>query len=155
MNNDISFEIDDKFRRVRQALMHMPIAEGISHSEFGLMNVINDNMTPDGITVSRIASIMDITPPAVSRTLRSLDEKGYIERRINVLNRRSTIVTITESGMKILSSAQDNMLGMMSFISERMGNEQVTEFNRLFGDVLDYMAEFIKHKEEIADDKNT
>ena len=131
--------------------MQMPVSQGISHSEFGLMNVISDHITADGITVSQIAEAMDITLPAVSRTLKTLDEKGFIERRTNVLNRRSTIVTLTEKGEKILNSAQKNMLSMMGFVEEQMGEERVSEFNLLFGEVLEHMAEYIKQKEESDD----
>lgn len=154
MSSNVSFEIDDKFRKVRQLIFQMPISDGISHSEFGLMNVISDNITPDGVTVSQIAEAMDITPPAVSRTLKVLDEKGLIERRTNVLNRRSTIVTLTEKGEKILNSAKKNMLSMMDFVKKQMGEERVGEFNCLFGEVLEHMAEYIKQKEE-SDDQNT
>ena len=151
MSSNVSFEIDEKFRKMRQMMMQMPVAEGISHSEFGMMNVISEHITPDGITVSQIAEVMDITPPAVSRTLKSLDEKGFIERRINVLNRRSTIVALTEKGEKILNSAQKNMLSMMGFVEKQMGEERVSDFNLLFGEVLEHMAEYIKHKEETDD----
>ncbi len=151
MSSNLSFEIDDKLRRVKQLIMQMPVSKEISHSEFGLMNVINEYITPDGITVSQIAEVMDITPPAVSRTLKALDEKGFIERRTNVLNRRSTIVTLTEKGEQILSSAQKNMLSMMSFVGKQMGEERVSEFNLLFGEVLEHMAEYIKQREESDD----
>lgn len=148
MNNGINFQIDEKFRRVRQIMTQMPVSDGISHSEFALMNIIFDNSTDDGITVSRIAEIMDITPPAVSRTLKSLDGKGLIKRSANVLNRRSTMVALTENGKKVLNLAQENLLGLMDYIREKMGSERVNEFNVLFGEVLEYMAEYVTNTKE-------
>lgn len=148
MNNGANFEIDEKFRRIRQLMTQMPVSDGISHSEFALMNIIFDNSTGDGITVSQIAEIMNITPPAVSRTLKSLDGKGLIERRANVLNRRSTIVLLTEKGVGVLNFAQENMLKMMTYVSNKMGSERVNEFNVLFGEMLKFMVDYINQKKE-------
>lgn len=137
---------------MRQLMMQMPIDERISHGEFGLMNIIKDNGSPDGITVSQIAAELEVTPPAVSRTLKSLDEKGFIERRVNMLNRRSTIVILTEKGEEILDNAQKNMLSLISFIKEKMGTERVNEFNVLYGEMLEYMCQYVNQKEGKTDD---
>lgn len=155
MNSDINFEIDEKFRRMRQIMMQMPIDNGISHGEFGLMNIIYDNGSDDGITVSQIASALEVTPPAVSRTLKSLDERGLIERRINALNRRSTIVRLTEQGIGILNSAHEGMLKMVAEINRKMGEERVKEFNLLFGEILEIMSDYVKKKEDKSNDQNS
>ncbi len=155
MNSDINFEIDEKFRRMRQLMMQMPIDNGISHGEFGLMNIIYDNGSDDGITVSQIASALEVTPPAVSRTLKSLDERGLIERRINALNRRSTIVRLTEQGIGILNSAHEGMLKMVAEINRKMGEERVKEFNLLFGEILEIMSDYVNKKEDKSNDQNS
>lgn len=155
MNSDINFEIDEKFRRMRQIMMQMPIDNGISHGEFGLMNIIYDNGSDDGITVSQIASALEVTPPAVSRTLKSLDERGLIERRINALNRRSTIVRLTEQGIGILNSAHEGMLKMVAEINRKMGEERVKEFNLLFGEILEIMSDYVNKKEDKSNDQNS
>lgn len=152
MSSNLNFEIIEKFNRMRQLMMQMPIDDCISHGEFGMMNIIKENSSPDGITVSQIAAKLEITTPAVSRTLKSLDEKGFIERRVNMLNRRSTIVRLTEKGEKILDNAQKNMLSLISFIKEKMGTERVNEFNVLYGEMLEYMCRYVNQKEDKTDD---
>ena len=88
------FELAEKFHRMRQLMVHLPSKLGVSHSEFCTMNIISENNTEDGISVSHIAAALEVTPPAVSRMLKSLEERGLIERRVNAFNRRSTMVRL-------------------------------------------------------------
>lgn len=48
--------------------------------------------------VADIAAQMGVSVPAVSRTLRSLQEKGWIERNVDEADRRSVRVTATPAG---------------------------------------------------------
>ena len=47
---------------------------------------------------SDIAKRLGITAPAVSKMLRSMEEKGYVERRVDEKDRRNTRVSITPDG---------------------------------------------------------
>ena len=53
---------------------------------------------PDSCTVSMIAKKMQIPQPAVSRTLRSLENGGYLQREVCRSDRRNTYVSLTDAG---------------------------------------------------------
>ncbi|MDE5859563.1 MAG: MarR family transcriptional regulator, partial [Oscillospiraceae bacterium] len=71
MEKEDKYKLVEQFRRMRQLMNTIPLKTGISHSEFCMMNIIMDGK--DGITVSEIASELDVTLPAVSRSLKSLE----------------------------------------------------------------------------------
>lgn len=52
------------------------------------------------ITSSELAAKTKTLPPAVSRTLRGLEEKGYVERSVDKKDRRNTYISLTEKGWK-------------------------------------------------------
>ncbi len=148
------FELAEKFHRMRQLMVHLPSKLGVSHSEFCTMNIISENNTEDGISVSHIAAALEVTPPAVSRMLKSLEERGLIERRVNAFNRRSTMVRLTENGERLLDTAHKRFIGLMEHISKKMGEEHLRKFNFLYNELLNIMSEYIYDKEDRSDDKN-
>jgi len=56
------------------------------------------------LTVSELTAKLKAKGPAVSRTLKTLEDKGYIERDVNKADRRNTYVKLTASGEQIMSS---------------------------------------------------
>lgn len=142
------FELAEKFHRMRQLMIHLPSKLGVSHSEFCTMNIICENKAEDGISVSKIAAALEVTPPAVSRMLKTLEERGLIERRVNAFNRRSTMVMLTENGEKLLDTAHASFIGLMKCIAEKMGEERLREFNVLYDEILNIMSEYIYDRED-------
>ncbi len=55
------------------------------------------------ITVVQAAAQLGVSAPAVSRTLRNLEGKGYIIREINPEDRRSVRISVTESGISAMT----------------------------------------------------
>ena len=55
------------------------------------------------ITVVQAAAQLGVSAPAVSRTLKNLENKGYIVRTINPVDRRSVYITVTKDGISALT----------------------------------------------------
>ena len=145
------YAIVEQFRRMRQFMNSMPFKTGISHSEFCLLNIILDGK--DGITVSEIASELDVTPPAVSRSLKSLDSRGLVIRETDLLNRRNTMVRLTESGLDFLEKSRKQMDGLMEYVTEKMGMERKKQLYELLAEMSAIIENYVKG--ENADDKNS
>lgn len=97
-------ELTDRERAVMQAMDRMrriqigQIYPQLSAGEEHLLSVI---ITKDeGMTVSALAEEMKMPMSAVSRMMRSMEERDLIERRIQPQDRRSIIVTVTEKGRR-------------------------------------------------------
>ncbi len=149
-----NFNLARKFYRVRLIMTQLSSKMGIPQSEFVLMHVIAENNSPGGISVSQIAAALEVSPPAVSRTLKSLESRGLTEQHVNVLNRRSSAVKLTDKGKDFLYTAHENLIGMMDHIRVKMGRERVNEFNTLFEEILNLMFEYVNDEEVCSDDKN-
>lgn len=147
------YAIVEQFRRMRQFMNSVPLKTGISHSEFCLLNIIMDGK--DGITVSEIAAELDVTPPAVSRSLKSLESRGLILRETNLLNRRNTMVRLTESGLDFLQTSRRQMDNLMEYVTEKMGTERKKQLYLLLTEMTEIIEQYVNEKGENADDKNS
>lgn len=72
----------------------------LSRQEYMVMFVIagQRKTNPEGSTVSMVTQKMHVPQPAVSRTLRGLENYGYICREVCRTDRRNTYVTLTAAG---------------------------------------------------------
>ena len=85
------------------------VITGMTPSEFSVLCCAEQFPRKHGGTaasVADIAALMGVSVPAVSRTLRSLQGRGWIERTIDEDDRRSVRVSITPAGREKLL---DNM----------------------------------------------
>ncbi len=103
--------------------------------------------------VSDLVEDLNASPQFISKTLRTLETKGYCQRVTDPANRRSTLVLLTEEGMNLLQSAQTRIFRFAEIVAERMGKEDMEEFIRLnhkcFDIVQDIASEFQKEKEDM------
>ncbi len=87
----------------RYGKVNMGIRLGnITHGEFITLQMVHRYMKnhPDehGIGVSELARCSYMSPPAMSRTLKSVEEKGLAVRMVDKKNRRKTYVCLTDEG---------------------------------------------------------
>lgn len=69
----------------------------IQHAEFSLLKILNEIK---GGSQTQIAVLLGKERAAISRTIISLEQKGYIDRQ--PLDGKSNYVTLTEKGSKIM-----------------------------------------------------
>ena len=77
--------------------------EGISMSEMSLMYCAQSYADSGAaLTVNEAAAELSVSVPAVSRTLKTLSERGLLERRTDDSDRRSIRIFTTEKGSALL-----------------------------------------------------
>lgn len=153
MQTDDKYKLVEQFRRMRQFMNAVPLKMCISHSEFCLLNIIMDGK--EDITVSEIAAELGVTPPAVSRSLKSLESRGLIKRETNLINRRNTMVRLTEAGREFLEASRRQMDAVMEHVSEKMGEERKIQLYELLKEMTEIIEQYVNEKGENADDKDT
>ena len=121
------------------------LIEGLSHNEIGTLEMIGRFMAncPEakGIFVTDLAKCRGSSSPAVSRTLRSLEEKGYIDRKTDTNDRRNTYVFLTKEGEKKRAEIAKNMEAFGAGVMARMGTEKTEQLVRLWGELEDIVIE--------------
>ena len=101
---------------------------GLSSSEFTVMGAILQMGENGRITTSELAAKTRMLPPAVSRTLRGLEEKGYVERTVDKKDRRNTYVSLTENGWKKGEEVRSRMHDFGHSVMAQLKEEDVDQF---------------------------
>lgn len=139
----------DRFRRIKQLLDSIPLRSGLSHSEFCVMNIIEER---DGITVSEIAAELGVSPPAVSRSLKLMERRTLITRETNINNRRNTIVRLTANGRETLELTRKQFDEIAEFIDLEMGGERKKQLYRLITEIGEIIEKYVNTKGDNTDD---
>ncbi len=122
----------------------------LSKSEYCMLIAIeNANQKKGGITISEIADHLQVLTPAVSRSLRSLEEKELVERMIRKDDRRNTYVVLTEKGTQVLQRAKDNVYDFMESVIRQMDEKEIRQLIDSLNHVYQISeAEIEKRKEK-------
>ena len=93
-----------------------------------------------GAAISDLQKKMEISPPALSRLLRGMEEKGLCVRSIDPKDRRSSYVSLTEAGQERRDQGHGIMEVFVQRVVDRMGEDRSRELIeqwKRFGDVLE------------------
>lgn len=125
--------------------------EEISHQEFFVLETIDTFMAKHtdlpGIYVSSLAKQQRASAPGVSRTLKSLEEKGLIEREVDTNDRRNVYVRMTSLGQQTKDGITQELNDFASCVIERMGVEQSAELVLLWTTLSDIMQDEIQQRQ--------
>ena len=114
-----------RFRR----LQCMNLDEHMSRLEFMALEALRQHLDAhpqgEGMYVSALAGVSDVSMPAVSRALRSLEAKGWIERHVDRADRRNTYISLTPIGEAARADARERFLAFMGQVFDEMGEDNI------------------------------
>ena len=114
---------------------------GISEIEFKTMSAISRISMSGDVKVSDIARYLELSAPAVSRTMKSLEEKEYIERQTDKQDRRNTFVKLTKKGEEQQKAWMKSFEEFSEAIFARLGDEKSNQ-------LLEDLEAFVKASKE-------
>ncbi len=94
--------------------------------------IIRQNGQDGAVPVSALPDCLRMLAPAVSRTLRQLEENGLVERIPDPGDHRKALVRLTNKGEAIRLKAEDRMREYMHRVIDRVGEET---FARMLDDL--------------------
>ncbi|MBN2526468.1 MAG: MarR family transcriptional regulator [Deltaproteobacteria bacterium] len=110
MSNDTSTQIIEQLRRIarkKSELEKAPHEYGtgilMQHAEMYLVEILGQN---EGMSVTRIAGIMQITKGAVSQTLKKLESKKLVQKFPDPVNASRTLLYLSSEGKRVLRAHQ-------------------------------------------------
>ncbi len=89
----------------------------------------------DGLRQEQIVEQIDISKPAVSRAVRSLEEKGYVARRKDPDDRRASQVLLTAKAREIGPQIEQVYKDVFAIATQAASEEEIEHFVVLFGRV--------------------
>lgn len=145
---DTDTNIRDKLIRVmhrmRRETVHIADALDPSPGEFmALMRVLKCGGGPE-LSVSDIQGGLNVSKPAVSQILNTLEKKKLILRSIDASDRRKISVTLTQDGERTLERAKLTIDSRMDEFIERFGRDDALELIRL-ADKLFYVLDEMRN----------
>ena len=136
----------------------------LNKGEFVLMNGIYHVQkkigSEHGVKMSDLAEYTHALPPAVSRSIKALEQKGYVRRFVDQNDRRNTLVEITESGQEVLQESNDIMDEFIHRVFEKTDKEEMARLVRyiyqqynLAKDELEKIRESQKKEKKATDEE--
>lgn len=90
-----------------------------------------DGHCNNGVNVTSLSEVLGVSTPAVSRILRGLEEKGFIQRITNKRNRRETYISLTDNGREIYFRDRELASSLYKTVEKKLGQDQIKELVRL------------------------
>ncbi len=90
-------------------------------------------------TPSKLAEYTDFTPARLSAIIKSLQAKGYLVRQQDELDKRCSIIEITEKGTENSKKIKEAAIRNSLDIIEKLGEKDSLEFLRLMKKLFDIM----------------
>lgn len=124
------FAIIQSFRRMNISAMFPDISRG----EFSLLKMIQRcGLLGGEENAARVADVVKeskLPPPAISRTLRSLEAKGLIQRAVDRDDRRNTLVEVTRDGEARIAETDRILNDFTVAVFDRLGDDSLQRLNR-------------------------
>lgn len=111
-----------RIKRLHPQIKDCDLNQGDLHTMIAIGHEMRDR---DFVSVSDIVQALPVPPPAVSRSLRNLELKGYTQRSADPGDRRNTLVRLTEKGWEKCGQCRSQMDRFFRGIFLRMGQENV------------------------------
>lgn len=107
----------------------------------------NEKPASTGVTVSELSEFTQMTPSAVSQTVKSLEKKGYAVRTFNPSDRRVVFISASEQGRKILWQSAEAYLDYLDKVTAALGKEDTDKLIEL----LEKLANILPDNKERTD----
>lgn len=91
-------------------------------------------------TPSRLAEYSEFTPARLSAIIKNLESKGYIEKKNDEIDKRCTIIELTDEGRRHAKAKKEEMLKNSLMIVESLGEPDASEFIRLIKRLIDIVS---------------
>ena len=85
----------------------------------------------EGVTPLMISNFFQISKPSVTTMINELIKKNYLVKTSSQTDRRSYIVSITEKGLELVLSTQDEYFKLISILEDKMGEKEFGLFIEL------------------------
>lgn len=149
-------EILEIFYKLKNVHFTKFLPKDISHGEcFALMKLkeLIENSEEGQVMINDLCTNLHVSSPALSRTLKHLEEEGYVERIIDSNDRRNNFLILTDKGNDILKSIEEHMNVFCNAVYDNMGEESIKKFIQYLNDLYEITSKEIE-KIERKGDKN-
>lgn len=140
---DIARRLMESFMhsRNRAKLLHHRGAFGNKPGEIMVLHLIYCGAKDGspGLMVSEISGRLNVTSPTVTQHIRSLEEKGLVERHFDRGDRRIVRVRPTEKGIQYIQRVNEARLKLFTGLVKHLGENESLRFIETMRKISDYL----------------
>lgn len=85
----------------------------------------------DEVSSGELSEVLGVTTARVASILNSLEIKGYIKRKEDSLDKRKTLVVITEKGKELAINAKREIINKIISVVREVGYEEIMEYVKI------------------------
>ena len=134
----------DTFENLARIERHSQNIMGIKKSEVRVLLCVEylSNETKCKVNISEISKHLSITPPSATEFVKSLINKGYLQKNVSENDKRFIEITLTDEGNKIVNDLKIYFNDLFSGIIKKLGSEQSKLLIELLDKVNIYFNEW-------------
>lgn len=96
-------------------------------------------LTKEGpVSVSDLKKYMHISAPAITQFVNILQFKGYIEKVSDPLDKRKSLIALSEKGKKELKKSMEKLKTHMGMMVRHLGEEDTRTLNEILAKIVTY-----------------
>ncbi len=116
---------------------------GCKPSEIRVLFCVKHGMKPgaSAMKVSEISKLLGVTSPTVTQLLKGLEVNGFIERHVDLLDRRVVDIKLSEKGEAFTRQAMEAFTSSVDGLVEYLGEEQSNQLAELLSKAFRYFGE--------------
>ncbi len=111
--------------------------EGSMAIGFALLSIDKEDGTPS----TYISNRMGMEPTSLTRTLKTLEEKGLITRKKNPEDGRGVLISLTELGKEMRGKSKETVLKFNETIKKNISEEKLNHFMEVAETINDLITE--------------
>lgn len=116
---NVGFLLMSVAKNLKYELNKELLKEDITAQQYSVLQNIERLSASQPVTSIEIATLLDMDKPTMSGVIKRLEEKKFIERKLNPLDKRSSLLVLTSEGKGKLSNClliSNNVLETYLFI---------------------------------------
>ena len=127
-------------KRVRELLPALP--NGVSSSHIQYLDII-EQLENRGmkVKISDISDTLHLPRPGVTRTVKEMEDKGFLKKTTSDADRRITYLSITEAGKKLSQTYNDRFFSQLAPLLTDISQEEANCTIRTIEKLYQVMAE--------------
>lgn len=164
---EVFFQSFKQFRKLNMSVL----TPDINHTDYGILLTIEcmatgTNCMKEGldhaeakkernlVKVSQVTQHAHMNPTAVSRSLKTLEDRNLIIRNVNKKDRRITYVDLTEEGFSVLKDSEARLNDFADAVFQEMGDENLMKLTSYLNQMYEVAdKELENRKAELGKEK--
>ncbi|WP_232699975.1 MarR family winged helix-turn-helix transcriptional regulator [Brevibacillus daliensis] len=143
-NDNVTKELALVFGQLKRVGNVFIPSKDLRQSETNLLVYLTYLCPPgsNGIKVSELSKQLKITSAAVTHVIHKLEQTGYITRTIAPNDRRSVLVTATETGHKFVKSREQELFDRFQQLREHLGIDDTKQLIRILAKSVQFLSSY-------------